>query len=70
MNTYLQRYLGLDEQREYRQPAGLPSLRTLERDYIRFLLDATSRNRTEVARILAISRSSLYHKLHKYSIAE
>jgi len=70
MNTYLQRYLGLDEQREYRQPAGLPTLRTLERDYIRFLLDATSKNRTEVARILSISRSSLYHKLHKYSIAE
>ena len=70
MNTYLQRYLGIDEQREYRQPAGLPSLRTLERDYIRFLLDATSRNMTEVARILSISRSSLYHKLRKYSITE
>jgi DNA-binding NtrC family response regulator len=68
MNLYLQRYLGLDDSREYAQPAGLPSLRTLERDYIRFLLDVTARNRTEVSRILAISRSSLYHKLRAYNI--
>jgi DNA-binding NtrC family response regulator len=66
LNVYLQRYLGLDERRQYGQPAGLPSLRTLERDYIRFLLEVTGQNRTEVARILGISRSSLYHKLRQY----
>ena len=66
MNVYLQRYLGLDERREYQLPAGLPSLRTLEKDYILFLLDVTARNRAEVARILAISRSTLYHKLRRY----
>jgi len=66
MNVYLQRYLGLDERREYEAPAGLPTLRTLEKDYILFLLDVTARNRAEVARILAISRSTLYHKLRRY----
>ncbi len=66
MNVYLQRYLGLDERREYQAPAGLPTLRTLEKDYILFLLDVTARNRAEVARILAISRSTLYHKLRLY----
>jgi DNA-binding NtrC family response regulator len=70
MNVYLQRYLGLDERREYHQPAGLPSLSRLERDYITFLLDVTGRNRAETSRILSISRSSLYHKLHKYAIPE
>jgi DNA-binding NtrC family response regulator len=66
MNVYLQRYLGLDERRDYQAPAGLPTLRVLEKDYILFLLDVTARNRAEVARILAISRSTLYHKLRLY----
>ena len=70
MNIYLQRYLGLDERREYHTPAGLPTLQALEKDYIRFLLDVTSRNRTEVSRILDISRSTLYHKLRRYRIAD
>ncbi len=70
MNAYLQRYLGLDESREYHQPAGLPSLCRLERDYITFLLDITGRNRAETSRILSISRSSLYHKLRKYAIPQ
>ena len=67
MNVYLQRYLGLDEHRRYGQPAGLPTLRALERDYILFLLEVTGQNRTEVAKILGISRSSLYHKLKRDS---
>ncbi len=68
MNVYLQRYLGLDEQREYHEPAGLPTLRMLERDYILFLLDVTARNRAEVSRILEISRSTLYHKIRDYDL--
>lgn len=68
MNVYLQRYLGLDERRTYDAPAGLPTLRDLEKDYILFLLDITARNRAEVARILAISRSTLYHKLRRYDL--
>lgn len=70
MNVYLQRYLGLDERREYRIPAGLPTLQALEKDYIRFLLEVTARNRTEVSRILDISRSTLYHKLRRYRIVD
>jgi DNA-binding NtrC family response regulator len=68
MNVYLQRYLGLDERREYEAPAGLPTLRALERDYILFLLEVTARNRAEVSRILDISRSTLYHKIRRYDI--
>jgi len=68
MNVYLQRYLGLDERREYHEPAGLPTLRALERDYILFLLDVTARNRAEVSRILEISRSTLYHKIRNYDL--
>jgi DNA-binding NtrC family response regulator len=70
MNVYLERYLGLDEKREYREPAGLPSLRTLEKDYILFLLEVTAHNRAEVSRILEISRSTLYHKIRRYRIFE
>jgi len=68
MNVYLQRYLGLDEHREFAKPAGFPTLRTLERDYIRFLLEVTAKNRSEVSRILSISRSTLYHKIRQYDI--
>lgn len=70
MNIYLQRYLGLDERREYVKPAGFPTLRDLEKDYIGFLLEITDRNRAEVSRILAISRSTLYHKMRRYNIGE
>lgn len=69
MNVYLQRYLGLDERREFHGPAGFPSLRDLEKDYIGFLLEVTDGNRAEVSRILAISRSTLYHKIRKYSLS-
>jgi DNA-binding NtrC family response regulator len=70
LNVYLQRYLGLDEAREFARPAGFPTLRTLEKDYIGFLLDITAQNRAEVSRILAISRSTLYHKLRRYEIGD
>jgi DNA-binding NtrC family response regulator len=68
LNVYLQRYLGLDEDRRFAEPAGFPSLRTLEKDYIGFLLELTDQNRAEVSRILAISRSTLYHKIRRYRI--
>ncbi len=70
MNVYLERYLGLDERREYATPAGLPTLRTLEKDYIQFLLEVTARNRSEVSRILDISRSTLYHKIERYKLTD
>ena len=70
MNVYLQRYLGLDEGRKYAQPAGFPTLRDLEKDYIGFLLEITDHNRAEVSRILAVSRSTLYHKLRRYDLGD
>ena len=70
MNVYLQRYLGLDEDREYVKPAGFPTLKDLEKDYIGFLLEITDHNRAEVSRILAISRSTLYHKLRRYEFGD
>jgi DNA-binding NtrC family response regulator len=68
MNVYLQRYLGLDEERQFANPAGFPTLKALEKDYIGFLLEITDQNRAEVSRILAISRSTLYHKIRRYRI--
>jgi DNA-binding NtrC family response regulator len=70
VNVYLQRYLGLDEAREFARPAGFPTLKALEKDYIGFLLEITDQNRAEVARILAISRSTLYHKIRRYKISD
>ncbi len=70
MNVYLQRYLGLAEGREYAKPAGFPTLKDLEKDYIGFLLEITDNNRAEVSRILAISRSTLYHKMRRYELGE
>jgi DNA-binding NtrC family response regulator len=70
MNVYLQRYLGLEEGREFVKPAGFPTLRMLERDYIGFLLEVTDQNRAEVSRILDISRSTLYHKIRRYGLGE
>ena len=67
MNPFLQRYLGLDESRDFFLPAGLPSLRTLEKDYILYLLDVTDNNRAEVSRILDVARSTLYHKIRRYN---
>jgi transcriptional regulator of acetoin/glycerol metabolism len=66
MNPFLQRYLGLDESRDYVRPAGLPTLETLQKDYIAYLLDVTDNNRAEVSRILEIARSTLYHKIRRF----
>ncbi len=70
MNPFLQRYLGLDESRNYVLPGGLPTLRTLEKDYILYLLDVTDNNRAEVSRILDIARSTLYHKIRDFRAAD
>jgi DNA-binding NtrC family response regulator len=68
VNVYLQRYLGLHDGLEFARPAGFPTLEMLEKDYIGFLLEITGQNRAEVSRILAISRSTLYHKISRYGI--
>ncbi len=46
----------------------LSSLDDLERDYIAYLLKVTKRNIRQTAKILGISRTTLYNKLAKYKI--
>ena len=46
----------------------LSSLQDLERDYIAYLLKVTKGNLRQTAKILAISRTTLYNKLAKYGI--
>ncbi len=46
----------------------LSSLQDLEKDYIAYLLKVTKGNLRQTAKILAISRTTLYNKLAKYGI--
>lgn len=46
----------------------LPSLDQREEEYIRWVLDKTGWNRTQVAEILGIARASLWRKLKKYGL--
>lgn len=46
----------------------LSSLDELERDYIRYLLKVTKGNIRQTAKILGISRTTLYNKLEKYKL--
>jgi len=48
----------------------LSSLDDLEKDYIVYLLKVTKRNLRQTAKILGISRTTLYNKLEKYGIKE
>jgi DNA-binding NtrC family response regulator len=63
--------------RDYVPPQGavafagrghLSSLEDLEKDYIAYLLKVTKGNLRQTAKILAISRTTLYNKLAKYGI--
>lgn len=46
----------------------LPSLDTLKKEYIAFLLKITNHNKTKTAHILNISIPGLYKKLEKYGL--
>lgn len=48
---------------------NLSTLEDLEKDYIIYLLEATGGNMRKTAKILDISRTTLYNKLAKYSIS-
>jgi len=48
----------------------LSSLDDLEKDYITYLLKVTKRNLRQTAKILGISRTTLYNKLARYRIKE
>ena len=49
-------------------PDDFPSLENLKREYIRYLLQFTSRNLNETARILSISRGTLIRKLKRFQL--
>ena len=54
-----------------REEAGrLPSLAEREADYIRYVLEHTSQNRTQAAKVLGIDRVSLWRKLKKYGMED
>jgi DNA-binding NtrC family response regulator len=48
----------------------LSTLDDLEKDYISYLLKVTKRNLRQTAKILGISRTTLYNKIAKYKIPE
>jgi DNA-binding NtrC family response regulator len=63
--------------REFISPQGamalvgrehLSTLDDLEKDYIAYLLKVTKRNLRQTAKILGISRTTLYNKLAKYRL--
>jgi DNA-binding NtrC family response regulator len=49
-------------------PARLPTLRDAERAHIVRVLDAVSWNKKEAARVLEISRGTLYRKIVEYTL--
>jgi DNA-binding NtrC family response regulator len=50
--------------------AGLPSLRDAERTHIQRVLEAVAWNKKEAARVLEISRGTLYRKIEEYQIED
>lgn len=50
------------------RPEKPATLEDLEREYIGYLLKTTKRNLRQTARILGISRTTLYNKIRKYDI--
>jgi DNA-binding NtrC family response regulator len=69
-DRYLSYYLHMRKRETEGAKEALPTLEELEVGYIEYLLGVTGGNLSETARILAISRSSLYFKLHRSGIAQ
>lgn len=65
MKSYLEYYL-----ETVKKNLDLPTLRELEKDYLGFLLEVTRHNIAHVSRILAVSRTAVYHKISRYSISK
>jgi len=68
MSGYLNRYLRFKDGALPPPDGGLPTLRELEKDYISYLLEVTQFNVTLAARILDISRTALYQKIHRFEL--
>jgi len=54
----------------HREARPLRTLGDLEREYIRWVMTKTEKNKSQAARILGIDRVSLYRKLKKHQIVE
>ena len=65
---YLRDYIPPEGAMAFAGQARLSSLEDLEKDYIVYLLKVTKGNLRQTAKILAISRTTLYNKLAKYGI--
>ncbi len=59
---------GTAAKREEEAPARLPSLRDAERAHIMRVLEAVAWNKLEAARVLEISRGTLYRKIDEYGL--
>jgi DNA invertase Pin-like site-specific DNA recombinase len=69
MPKFLQYLLGSRKKKNNLANKGnLPTLEDLKREYIDYILEITLYNVTEAAKILDISRTTLYNKLNKYDI--
>jgi ActR/RegA family two-component response regulator len=62
---YLQSYLASREKIAARNENALPTLDDLRREYIHYLLEVTFHNISLTARILNVSRTTLYNAMHK-----
>jgi two-component system response regulator HydG len=61
-------FLNLNRSAPSDAPIRLPSLRDAERAHVLKVLDAVSWNKKEAARVLAISRGTLYRKIVEYGL--
>jgi DNA-binding NtrC family response regulator len=66
MTSFLRYYLSQNSKNSLINE--LPTMEKLKKEYISYLLKVTDKNILETAKILNISRSSLYQKLNKYKI--
>jgi len=51
-------------------PPPNPTMETVERAYIQWVLQAEGGNKTRAAEVLGIDPSTLYRKLNRYGLAE
>jgi DNA-binding NtrC family response regulator len=58
----------VEQQPRHRDPDRFSSLAELEKTHIREALEATGGNRTQTAKLLGISRSTLLDKIKRYRL--
>ena len=66
---YLQENFAYENKIPFINKENLSSLEDIEKEYITYLLKLTENSVMKTAKILKISRTTLYNKLRKYNIA-